>query len=134
MWLDKTRFILNTSGTSLATFSSILSQSWILVSCWEGKRLLKILSGADSMKPNILKFWFWRARLMVAGLYDGKDSKPAKIQINDELTIELHPANGAGGRPFIKLCRTTGDEQQTVTIYLKEIPALVEMLPKTVAS
>jgi hypothetical protein len=85
------------------------------------------------MKPNILKFWFWRARLMVAGLYDGKDNKPAKIQISDELTIELHPANGAGGRPFIKLCRNTGDEQQAVTIYLKEIPALVEMLPKTVA-
>ncbi len=85
------------------------------------------------MKPNILRFWFWRARLMVAGLYDGKDNKPAKIQINDELSIELHPANGVDGRPCVKLCRNIGDEQQAVTIYLKEIPILVELLPKTVA-
>jgi hypothetical protein len=69
---------------------------------------------------------------MVAGLYDSKD-KPAKVQVNDELTIELHPANGSNGRPCIKLCRNTGDEQQVVTIYLKEIPALVDLLPKTVA-
>lgn len=85
------------------------------------------------MKPNILKFWFWRARLMVAGLHEDKDIKPAKIQVNDELSIELHPADGANERPCVKLCRNIEDEQQAVTIYLKEIPALIEMLPTAVA-
>jgi hypothetical protein len=68
----------------------------------------------------------------VAGLYESKD-KTAKVQVNDELTIELHPANGLDKRPFVKLCRNTESEQQVVTIYLKEIPLLVDVLPRTIA-
>jgi hypothetical protein len=102
-------------------------------SSWEGKRLLAISNGATSMKPNILKFWFWRARLMMAGQHDINRDKTAKVQVNDELTIELHPVNGLDKRPFVKLCRTTETEQQAVTIYLKEIPFLVDLLPKIVA-
>lgn len=85
------------------------------------------------MKPNnILRFWFWRARLMVAGLHEGKD-KTAKIQINDELWLELHPAADLNKRAFVRLCRNTEKEQQAITIYLKEIPGLIDLLPRAVA-
>lgn len=85
------------------------------------------------MKPNnILRFWFWRARLMVAGLHEGKD-KIAKIQINDELSLELHPAADLNKRAFLKLCRSTDKEQQSLVIYLKEIPGLIDLLPRAVA-
>jgi hypothetical protein len=84
------------------------------------------------MKPNILKFWFWRARLMVAGLHENKE-KIAKIQINDELTIELHPAVEPDKRPFLKLCRQHGGEQQAINIYLKEVPLLIDYLPRSIA-
>jgi hypothetical protein len=84
------------------------------------------------MKPNILKFWFWRARLMVAGLHDHKE-KTAKIQVTDELSIELHPAAGPNKRPCLKLCRYTDEEQQTINIYLKEVPLLIDFLPRSIA-
>lgn len=84
------------------------------------------------MKPNILRFWFWRAKLIVAGLYESKD-KTTRVQVNDELTIELYPASGSDKRPCVKLCRNTEGEQQAVTIYLKEIPLLVDLLPRTIA-
>jgi hypothetical protein len=84
------------------------------------------------MKPNILKFWFWRARLMVAGLHESKD-KVEKIQVNDELTIELHPAASPDKRPILKLCRNTENEQQSVSIYLKEVPLLIDFLPRAIA-
>jgi hypothetical protein len=85
------------------------------------------------MKPNILRFWFWRARLLIAGLHDNKE-KIAKIQLNDELFIELHPATtDAEGRPFLKLSRMTQTEHQSLVIYLKEIPILIDLLPKAVA-
>ena len=84
------------------------------------------------MKPNILKFWFWRARLMVAGLHEHKE-KFVKIQINDELTIELHPISGSDQRPYLKLCRQLDNEQQSINIYLKEIPLLIDFLPRSIA-
>lgn len=84
------------------------------------------------MKPNILKFWFWRAKLMVAGLHEHKE-KITKIQINDELTIELHPRTEPDKRPFLKICRHTDGEQQSVNIYLKEVPLLIDFLPHTIA-
>jgi hypothetical protein len=84
------------------------------------------------MKPNILKFWFWRARLMVAGLHEHKE-KFVKIQINDELAIELHPISGSDQRPYLKLCRQLDNEQQSINIYLKEIPLLIDFLPRSIA-
>ncbi len=84
------------------------------------------------MKPNILKFWFWRARLIVAGLHDHKE-KTAKIQVNDELAIELHPATGPDTRPCLKLSRRNGNEQQSINIYLKEVPTLIDLLPRAIA-
>ena len=84
------------------------------------------------MKPNILRFWFWRARLMIAGLHENKE-KIAKIQLNDELIIELHPATDLDGRPYLKLSRITETEHQSLIIYLKEIPLLIDLLPKAVA-
>jgi hypothetical protein len=84
------------------------------------------------MKPNILKFWFWRARLMVAGLHEQKD-KFIKIQINDELTIELHPTSGSDQRPYLKLCRQIDSDQQSINIYLKEVPLLIDFLPRSIA-
>jgi hypothetical protein len=84
------------------------------------------------MRPNILKFWFWRARLMVAGLHENKE-KIAKIQINDELAIELHPAVEPDQRPFLRLCRQSDGEQQAVNIYLKEVPLLIDFLPRSIA-
>ncbi|MBI1882527.1 MAG: hypothetical protein HYR94_30500 [Chloroflexi bacterium] len=84
------------------------------------------------MKPNILKFWFWRARLMVAGLHEHKE-KFAKLPVNDELTIELHPAAEPDKRPFLKICRNSDTEQQSVNIYLKEVPQLIDFLPRSIA-
>jgi len=84
------------------------------------------------MKPNILKFWFWRARLMVAGLHEHKE-KITKLDVNDELTIELHPAAGPDKRPFLKICRHIENEQQAINIYLKEVPLLIDFLPRAIA-
>jgi hypothetical protein len=84
------------------------------------------------MKPNILKFWFWRAKLMVAGLHEQRE-KVTKLQVNDELIIELHPATGPDKRPFLKICRQAGSEQQSVNIYLKEVPHLIDFLPRSMA-
>ena len=84
------------------------------------------------MKPNILKFWFWRARLMVAGHLESKE-KIEKIQVNDELTIELHPAAEPDKRPFLRICRHTDNDQQSVNIYLKEVPLLIDFLPRSIA-
>ncbi|NJN93422.1 MAG: hypothetical protein HC875_04695 [Anaerolineales bacterium] len=84
------------------------------------------------MKPNILKFWFWRARLMVAGLHEHKD-KFTKISINDELSIELHPTSGSDQRPYLKLCRHVDGEPQSINIYLKEVPLLIDFLPRSIA-
>lgn len=84
------------------------------------------------MKPNILKFWFWRARLMVAGHLESKE-KIERIQVNDELTIELHPAAGPDKRPLLKLCRIVDNEPQSINIYLKEVPLLIDFLPRAIA-
>ncbi|GAB4434288.1 MAG: hypothetical protein Fur0044_31640 [Anaerolineae bacterium] len=84
------------------------------------------------MKPNILKFWFWRARLMVAGLHEHKE-KFTKISINDELSIELHPTNGSDQRPYLKLCRQIDGESQSINIFLKEVPLLIDFLPRSIA-
>ncbi len=84
------------------------------------------------MKPNILKFWFWRARLMVAGLHEHKE-KFTKISINDELSIELHPTSGSDQRPYLKLCRQIDGESQSINIYLKEVPQLIDFLPCSIA-
>jgi hypothetical protein len=69
---------------------------------------------------------------MLAGLYDSKE-KVARIQLNDELSIELYPAGGPELKPLLKLCRNLDKEQQALTIYLKEIPMLIDVLPKAVA-
>jgi hypothetical protein len=85
------------------------------------------------MKPhNVLKFWFWRAKLMVAGLPEDKE-KITRIRLNDELSIELHPATGPDPRPFLKLCRQVDLEEQAINIYLKEVPPLIEVLPRAIA-
>lgn len=85
------------------------------------------------MKPNnILKFWFWRARLMVAGQQEDKEEKITTLQVSDELIIELHPAAGPDKRPFLKLCRRSDLGQQAINIYLKEVPGLIDLLPHAI--
>jgi hypothetical protein len=85
------------------------------------------------MKPhNVLKFWFYRAKLMVAGPPESKE-KTTHIQINEHLKIELHPAADSESRPFLRLSRRVEQEEQAINIYLKEVPALIEVLPRAVA-
>jgi hypothetical protein len=85
------------------------------------------------MKPhNVLKFWFYRAKLMVAGPPESKE-KSTQIQISEQLTLELHPASDSESRPFLRLSRRVDQEEQAINLYLKEVPPLIEALPRAVA-